>query len=108
VGVDLASLTRDPGDEHVCALAIAGAADLLFTHDRGYLQEGLAAYGVSVMRPDAFLVELLATDERALVRIVRRQAQSWGARFADPLSELLAAFERAGARQFAARLRPLV
>jgi hypothetical protein len=27
-------MTRDPGDVHVCALAIAGSADLLFTFDQ--------------------------------------------------------------------------
>jgi len=39
--LDLASMTRDFGDAHVCALAIAGSADLLFTFDRGYLKEPL-------------------------------------------------------------------
>lgn len=35
-GVDLTSLTKDPGDHHVCALAVAGGARYLFTFDRGY------------------------------------------------------------------------
>ncbi len=49
---DLSSLTSDTGDHHVCALAIASGADLLFTHDRGYLRDGLHAHGVKVTAPD--------------------------------------------------------
>jgi predicted nucleic acid-binding protein len=44
--VDLAALTSDPDDHHVCALTIAGHAELLLSHDRGYLRDGLAAHGV--------------------------------------------------------------
>ncbi|MBB4663934.1 PIN domain-containing protein [Conexibacter arvalis] len=33
--VDLRSLTSDSDDEHICALAVAGDADLLLTFDRG-------------------------------------------------------------------------
>lgn len=40
-GCDLTATTTDPGDEHVCALAIVGRADLLITGDRGYLKEPL-------------------------------------------------------------------
>ena len=40
---DFWSLSADPKDHHVCALAIAADADYLCTHDRGYLQEGLPA-----------------------------------------------------------------
>jgi predicted nucleic acid-binding protein len=38
---ELASLTRDPDDRHVCALAVASGAVYLFTHDRGYLRDAL-------------------------------------------------------------------
>jgi hypothetical protein len=34
--IDLARLTNDPDDQHVCALAIVGEADYLFSFDRGY------------------------------------------------------------------------
>ena len=40
-GVDLSAMTADPDDEHVCALAVAGRADLLIAFDRGYLSEPL-------------------------------------------------------------------
>lgn len=50
---DLASLTTDPADEHVCALAVAANADYLFTHDRGYLREGLGHGGAVTARAEA-------------------------------------------------------
>ena len=37
----LTTLTTDPGDHHICALAIAGHADLLLTFDQGYVSESL-------------------------------------------------------------------
>jgi len=39
----------------VCALAVAGRADLLITFDRGYLNEPLRAHGAHVIEPDEFL-----------------------------------------------------
>lgn len=53
-GIDLAGLTSDPADAHVCALAVAAEANYLFTHDRGYLRDGLKRYEVQV--------EVLARD----------------------------------------------
>jgi predicted nucleic acid-binding protein len=53
--VDLAGLTTDPADHHVCALAVISNADYLFTHDRGYLRDGLRRHGVEVLAPDEFL-----------------------------------------------------
>lgn len=67
-GLDLASLTRDPGDVHVCALAIAGGADYLFTFDRGYLEEPLRRHGVEVPGLDRFLVELCKEQPEAFRR----------------------------------------
>ena len=55
--LDVESLTRDLGDVHVCALAIAGNAELLFTFDRGYLKEPLRGHGVEVPDLDQFLVD---------------------------------------------------
>jgi predicted nucleic acid-binding protein len=104
-GLDLASMTRDPGDAHVCALAIAGSADLLFTFDRGYLKEPLRDHGVDVPDVDCFLVEQCEEQPQAITRIVEAQAEVWsGGR---PLEELLTAFERANVPGFVATLRPL-
>lgn len=104
--LDLGSMTRDPGDMHVCALAIAGSVDLLFTFDRGYLKDPLRGHGVEVPDLDRFLVERCEEQPRAFARIVEAQAEVWsGGR---PLEELLAAFERANVPGFAAALRPLL
>lgn len=105
-GVDLVSMTRDPGDAHVCALAIAGSADLLFTFDRGYLKEPLRDHGVEVPDFDGFLVEQCEEQPQTMTRVVEAQAEVWsGGR---PLEELLAAFERANVPGFVATLRPLL
>lgn len=45
-GVDPAQMTTDPNDAHVCALALAGRADVLLTFDRGYLCDVLHSHGV--------------------------------------------------------------
>lgn len=105
-GLDLASMTRDPGDVHVCSLAIAGSADLLFTFDRGYLKEPLREHGVEVPDIDRFLIAQCEEQPQTIVRIVEAQADVWsGGR---PLEELLAAFERANVPGFASALRALL
>lgn len=104
--IDLSALTKDDGDQHICALAIAGDASYVFTHDRGYLQEPLAALGIAVMRPDLYLTDLLDESDQALMVIVRQQAAQWGG--GRPVSELLDALERAQVPTFAAKMRLLV
>lgn len=101
--VDPASLTSDPADAHVCALAVAAHADYLFTHDRGYLRDGLERYEVQVISPDEFLAPVLDSDARGMLDLLERQAAAWaGGR---PVEELLAAIERAGAPTFANKAR---
>jgi predicted nucleic acid-binding protein len=93
--IDLSSLTSDPGDHHVCALAIAAKADYLFTHDRGYLRDGLRAHGIEVAAPDVFLHLAFESQPRGMIDIIELQAATWaGGR---PVQDLLAALERAGA-----------
>lgn len=100
--LDFATMTRDPGDVHVCALAIAGSADLLFTFDRGYLKEPLRRHGVEVPIVDRFLTERCEEEPLTFRRNVEAQAEVWaGGR---PLEELVSAFERAGVPDFAAAL----
>lgn len=100
---DLASLTRDPGDNHICALALAAKADYLFTHDRGYLRDGLGRYGVQVAVPDEFLTEAFDADPRGLLGRLELQASTWvGGR---PIEQLIDAIDRAGAPVFAAKVR---
>jgi predicted nucleic acid-binding protein len=104
--LDPASMTRDPDDVHVCALAIAGSADLLFTFDRGYLKGPLRRHGVEVPDLDLFLVEGCEEQPQIFAQIVEAQAEVWsGGR---PLEELVAALKRANVPSFAAALRPLL
>ncbi|MGE5283004.1 MAG: PIN domain-containing protein [Chloroflexota bacterium] len=105
-GLDPASLTRDPGDAHVCALAIAGGVDLLFTFDRGYLKEPLRDHGIEVPDLDAFLVDQCKEQPEVFARIVERQADVWDG--GHPVAALLAAFSRAGVPRLAEALAPLV
>lgn len=92
---DYDSLTTDPEDFHVCALAVVSGAGYLFTHDRGYLREGLLHRGVEVLAPDEFLARAFDSHARGMLDILELQASTWaGGR---PVEDLLAAIERAGA-----------
>ena len=103
--IDLATLTSDPDDRHVCALAIVGEADCLFSFDRGYLRKELAAYGVNVLSPDAFLSTQIDNEPEALRTVIAEQAAVWGGGKA--IGELLDAYERAKAPVFAGKARAL-
>jgi predicted nucleic acid-binding protein len=101
--IDLSSLTSDPGDHHVCALALASSADYLFTHDRGYLRDGLRQHDIEVAAPDVFLASAFDAQPRGLLDILELQASTWaGGR---PIEDLLAAIERAGAPILAGKAR---
>lgn len=101
--VNLGPLTSDPDDQHVCALAVAGGAELLLTFDHGYQRAELQALGVAVVDPDAYLTGLLAKEPEAVLASVRSTARAWGG--GRPVGELVDALARAGAERFAKRLR---
>ncbi len=104
--VDLTTLTTDPGDHHICALAIAGHADVLLTFDQGYLSKSLAEHGIRVLTPDAFLDTTLQEDPDAIIGAIRAQAEAWGG--GRSIDELLDAIQRAGGTIFANNARRLV
>ena len=103
--LDLSQFTRDPGDEFVCALAIAGGADYLFTFDKAYLRDPMREHGVEVASLDAWLERQLDEQEELVQQIVQRLSAAWGG--GRPLPHLLDAFERARVPVFAERLRAL-
>ncbi|MBS1870025.1 MAG: PIN domain-containing protein [Actinobacteria bacterium] len=106
VGVDLSSLTSDADDEHVCALAVAGDANLLVTFDHGYDRTTLRTHGVEIAEPDEFLSDLLNEQPSIARAVIETQAAVWGGgRSADELVDALA---RARVTRFAARLRTLL
>jgi predicted nucleic acid-binding protein len=84
VAVDLAGLTTDPADQHVCALALAAGAAYLLTRDRGYLHEGLRRHGVEVIAPDRFLLATFDAHERGMLDILELQASNVSSQDAVP------------------------
>ena len=103
---ELDTLTSDPDDRHVCALAIAADADFLFTHDRSYLRDRLIAHGIEVSDPDSFLASALDEQPQAMLDLLELQASLWaGGR---PITELLDALDRAGAVTLANRAQSLL
>lgn len=100
---DLTALTRDPGDHHISAPATASEAQYLFTHDRGYLQDGLSG-PASRSKPPTHSppTHWTPTPDGILARL-QLQAATWaGGR---PLQDLIDAIDRAGAPTFAANAR---
>ena len=106
VSADAATLSFDPADAHVCALALGGGADYLFTFDRGYLSDALAAHNVQVVAPDEFLSSAIDREPEAFATLLKEQADAWGG--GRPPAELLGAFERANAPRFAGKARRLL
>jgi len=105
--VDPAELTTDPDDAHVCALALAGNADVLLTFDRGYLREALDAHGVEVADPDTYLCAQLDTEPDAVLDALAAQRATWGDG-ERTMDELLDAFGRARTSDFAQRVRDML
>jgi predicted nucleic acid-binding protein len=101
--LDINTLTADSGDHHICALAIAGHADLLLTSDQGYHNKALAEYGVRVVAPDAFLDATFQENADAIMDVLQAQAEVWGG--GRPIDDLLNAIQRAGAPTFAGNAR---
>ena len=98
--------TTDPDDAHVCALAIAGRAELRITADPGLPRRRAPARRGNGLTPDAILTSTLDQHEAAVLEVLDAQAAAWaGGR---PVEELLDAIKRAGAVTFAARTRELL
>lgn len=64
----IASLSLpDPGDRHVVAAAIEAKAEGIVSADRHFRQEDLTPHGLTVWRPDDFLMALYRADPEAMV-----------------------------------------
>lgn len=101
--VELDTMTVDADDRHVCALAIAGQADLLIASDKGYNSPVLKRHGVQLVTPDAYLLHVFEEDPKGVAEVLAAQAGGWaGGR---RVSELLDALERAQAIEFVAAVR---
>ncbi|HXP98555.1 MAG TPA: hypothetical protein VN845_00655 [Solirubrobacteraceae bacterium] len=104
--LDLTALTIDPGDRHICALAVAGHAELLLTFDHGYISESLAKHDIRVLTPDTFLDTTLKENPDAIMGAIQSQAEVWGG--GRSIDELLNAIRRTGATVFASNARRLI
>lgn len=99
---DLSRLTRDPNDQHVCALALAGEAQLLITFDDGYRRGALRERAITVTTPDELLAPAFDEQPGMFLAILERQAVAWGDR---ARRDLLDALARAGVPVFASKAR---
>lgn len=101
-GLDL----PDADDRHVLAAAIEGGADVIATRNlRDFPADLLAPHGLVAQPPDAFIVDLLNADLKAVLAAVRahRVALRNPPRTAD---EHLIALERLGLIRTASLIRP--
>jgi predicted nucleic acid-binding protein len=101
------SMTNDPGDRHVLALAVHARADVIVTRNlRHFPRSALAPYGLRAVSPDAFLLDLLDRDRSRMVSILFQQASDY---HAPPLTpEAIAGRLRELVPRYAAALRSLL
>ncbi len=95
----------DPDDHVHAAAAVSRAPVTLLTNNiRDFPKRPLADLGVSVVKPDAFFVDLATNRLRELIAVVSEMATS---RQQPPMSvaEVIDALEGAGVPKFATRLR---
>ncbi|MFT4229366.1 MAG: PIN domain-containing protein [Microbacterium sp.] len=99
-------LSPDPGDRLHAAACIHGDVDVLLTRNlKDFEAPALARAGVQVKTSDTFLSELLSHRRQAVIESFTRAA---GSKKNPPMTsaELADSIARAGAPQFAERLRP--
>lgn len=101
--IDLSLLTTDIDDQHICALAVVGRADLLLTFDSGYLDGPLREHDIQVLDPDEYLCDAFDQEPSAILRVIHDQANVWGG--GRSIDDLLDAFTRSGASGFAHKVR---
>jgi predicted nucleic acid-binding protein len=102
--LDLSALTSDEDDHHICALAVAGAADYLLTFDKSFKRPALRVLGIEVVEPDTFLSDAVDEDPELFREILVEQAAAWAER---TVEELIDAIERTQTPVFAAKARRL-
>lgn len=99
---------RDPDDRVHMAAAIAGRADVIVTWNLAdFPAEALTARGVQVSTPDAYLCWLLRSWPEEVAAVVVRLASEKRRPRVTPL-DLVEFLAKAGATEFAERLRPLL
>ena len=98
-------LTCDPKDRHVLAAAVRADADAVVTFNvDDFPEASLAPFGVEVLHPDAFLLDLLDLAP-GLVLGARSDQAAANRRAPKTVADLLDALARAGAAAFADEVR---
>ncbi|HEY4027420.1 MAG TPA: PIN domain-containing protein [Candidatus Dormibacteraeota bacterium] len=101
-------MANDPNDRHVLAAAVAAKADAIVTFNRRHFADDACdPYGVEVLHPDQFLVDLHDLDQETVEDEIAAQAAALRRPPMSP-AELLAMLERGGVPKFAARLRHVI
>lgn len=68
----------DPKDRHVLAAAVRGGADAIVTFNlKDFPNEAAATYGIEIVHPDSFLLELLGEDADAIVAVLERSTAAF-------------------------------
>jgi hypothetical protein len=95
----------DPDDRHVLAAAIVAAADVIVTFNtKDFPADAVAAHGINVKDPDAFVLDLLSSHPEMVHAAARAQRAS----LRKPprgLDEYLADLASGGLKRFAETLR---
>lgn len=98
-------LLCDPKDRHVLAAAVRADADAIVTFNVGDFPElSLAPFGVEVLHPDEFLLDLLDLAPGLVLDTLADQAAA-NRRAPKTIGELAEALARAGAAAFADEVR---
>lgn len=71
----VAAMTNDSGDRHVLAAAVAAQAAHVVTANMRHFPRASRPDGISVERPDAFLLERLQRDQEAVLKAVDAMAR---------------------------------
>lgn len=94
----------DPDDRHVLAAAIVGRCNGIITANlKHFPPETVEAYGIEIVHPDDFIVNVIDLDEGRAIAACKRHRAAMGASAPTP-DEYLASFERCGLIQAHQRL----
>ncbi len=97
----VATMTNDPKDRHVAAVAVRAHAHVIVTYNLKHFPDAsLAPYGVEAQHPDDFLTDLYDLDPDTITAIIRGQAAALRKRPTSP-QEVLTRLEQVGITQFA-------
>lgn len=102
--IDVVTGLPDPNDRHVVAAAIKSKAQVIVTANvRDFPDAALARWDLEAKHPDAFIMDQINLDSRAVYSAVQQIADSWR-RPPGTIGDVLSALARAGLIESAAAL----